>query len=143
MTMQLRWSVLGGCAVLGALLHAAPAAAAPAAAAPAHAAAAAPAATVAAADAAQHADQDAKVCGTVVGSKYAVRTRGKPTFLDFEKPYPASVFRVVIWESDRAKFRQAPETAFGQGRVCVTGRITIYHGAPEIVVRDPSHLSRE
>ncbi len=142
-------AALAGCALTFALLLAAPSPApaltAPPAgyAAPSAAPAAAPAVRIAAADAARHANEDARVCGTVAGSKYAVRTHGKPTFLDFEKPYPASVFRVVIWDEDRGKFKEAPEAAYGQGKVCVNGRIKLYKGAPEIVVHDPSQLSRE
>jgi DNA/RNA endonuclease YhcR with UshA esterase domain len=96
---------------------------------------------IAAAEAAQHADQQATVCGLVAGAKYADRSRGKPTFLDFEKPHPGEVFKVVIWGSDRAKFKTPPETAYNQKRVCVTGFIKLYRGAPEIVVRDPAQLA--
>lgn len=93
------------------------------------------------AEAAQHAGEQAKVCGLVAGAKYAERSRGKPTFLDFEKPHPAEVFKVVIWGADRAKFKQPPETLYDQHQVCVTGRIELYHGAPEIIVRNPSQLA--
>jgi len=93
------------------------------------------------AEAAQHAGEPATVCGLVAGAKYAERSRGKPTFLDFEKPHPAEVFKVVIWGADRAKFKQPPETLYAQQQVCVTGRIELYHGAPEIIVRNPSQLA--
>lgn len=76
-----------------------------------------------------------------MGGKYADRSRGKPTFLDFEKPYPSEVFRVVIWGSDRAKFAPPPETAFGQKRVCVSGQIQQYRGTPEIIVRNPGQIA--
>ena len=96
---------------------------------------------IAAADAAGHAGEQAKVCGLVAGSKYAERSRGKPTFLDFEKPHPAEVFKVVIWGDDRGKFQPPPETTYLQKQVCVTGRIQLYRGAPEIVVRSPAQLT--
>jgi hypothetical protein len=96
---------------------------------------------IGAADAAQHVGEEAVVCGSVAGAKYAARTRGQPTFLDFEKPYPGEVFRVVIWGSDRAKFKQPPERTYAQQSVCVSGRIQLYRGAPEIIVRDPAQLS--
>jgi hypothetical protein len=93
------------------------------------------------AEAAQHAGEQAKVCGLVAGAKYAERSRGKPTFLDFEKPHPAEVFKAVIWGADRGKFKQPPETIYDRQQVCVTGRIELYHGAPEIIVRNPSQLA--
>jgi len=48
---------------------------------------------------------------------------------------------VVIWGTDRSKFKQPPETLYAQHQVCVTGRIELYHGAPEIIVRSPSQLA--
>ncbi len=96
---------------------------------------------ITAAAAAQHAGEQVKVCGLVAGAKYAERSRGKPTFLDFEKPHPAEVFKVVIWGSDRGKFKQPPETTYDRQQVCVTGRIELYHGSPEIIVRSPSQLA--
>jgi hypothetical protein len=105
------------------------------------AAAAAAESSIPAEAAAQHVDEQAKVCGFVAGAKYAERTRGKPTFLDFGKPHPAQVFEVVIWETDRAKFKQPPEAAYDHKQVCVTGRIQLYRGTPQIVVRDPSQVA--
>jgi hypothetical protein len=96
---------------------------------------------IAAADAAQHVGEEAAVCGSVAGAKYAAQTRGRPTFLDFEKPYPGEVFRVVIWGSDRAKFKDPPERMYARKNVCVTGRIQLYRGSPEIIVHDPAQLS--
>ena len=107
--------------------------------------AAAPAAAseprITAAEAAQHTGEQTTVCGLVAGAKYAERSRGKPTFLDFEKPHPAEVFKAVIWGSDRGKFQQPPETTYARQQVCVTGRIELYRGAPEIIVRSPSQLA--
>lgn len=92
-------------------------------------------------DAARHAGEQATVCGLVAGTKYAERTRGKPTFLDFEKPHPAEVFRVVIWGEDRAKFSPPPEAAWDGRQVCVTGLVKLYRGVPEVVVRSPAQLA--
>jgi hypothetical protein len=96
---------------------------------------------ITAVEAARHVGEEAKVCGRVAGAKYAERSRGKPTFLDFEQPHPAEVFKVVIWGADRGKFSQPPETAYEQKQVCVTGRIQLYRGTPEIIVRSPSQLA--
>ena len=76
------------------------------------------------------------VCGTVASTKYAIRSRGKPTFLNLNRPYPNHVFTVVIWGSDRDKFESPPETYYENRSVCVTGRITAYRGKPQIVVHD-------
>jgi len=92
-------------------------------------------------DAAQHVGEEAVVCGAVAGAKYAGKTRGQPTFLDFDKPYPGEAFRVVIWSSDRERFKEPPERTYAAKSVCVSGRIQLYRGVPEIVVHDPAQLS--
>jgi hypothetical protein len=96
---------------------------------------------ISATDAAQHVNEHAKVCGFVASAYHASRTRGEPTFLDFEKAHPGEVFKVVIWGTDRDKFKPPPETAYDHKNVCVNGRIQLYRGMPEIVVRDPAQLT--
>jgi hypothetical protein len=89
----------------------------------------------------QHAGETATVCGTVASGHYAANSRSKMTFLDFDKPYPHQPFTAVIFGRDRAKFG-TPETALKGKRVCVTGAIRLYQGAPEIVLDDPSQLAQ-
>jgi hypothetical protein len=47
-------------------------------------------------EAAQHVGEHATVCGTVVSGHYAARSKGQPTFLDFDQPYPNSAFKALI-----------------------------------------------
>jgi hypothetical protein len=90
-------------------------------------------------EAKDHIGERAMVCGKVVSSRYASSTRGAPTFLDLDKPYPNSLFTIVIWGENRAKFG-APEETYRDKSVCVTGNITLYRGSPEIVASDPSQI---
>lgn len=80
------------------------------------------------------------VSGTVVAARYAAGSRGQPTFLNLEKPYPNDVFTAVIWGSDRSKFETQPESAFQGKQVHVTGLIEEYEGKPQIVVKDPEQI---
>lgn len=96
-------------------------------------------AEVAASAAAQHAGETATVCGTVAGARYARRTKGAPTFVNLDRPYPHPIFTVVIWGTYREEFDPPPET--WRGRLCVTGRIKLYRGVPEIDVIDPSQVT--
>ena len=80
------------------------------------------------------------VCGTVASATYAVRSSGKPTFLNLNKPYPNHVFTIVICGSDRGKFKNPPEVFFKGKEVCVTGLITTYRGKPQIEVSEPSQI---
>jgi DNA/RNA endonuclease YhcR with UshA esterase domain len=91
-------------------------------------------------EAAQHIGEVQTVRGVVVSARYAARSKGQPTFLNLDQPYPDTIFTVVIWGSDRAKFATPPEKAFDGKTVRVTGKITEYRGTPEIVVHDPSQI---
>jgi hypothetical protein len=93
-----------------------------------------------ASEARDHIGESATVCGKVVSSRYASKTRGAPTFLDLDKPYPSSLFTIVIWGENRAKFG-APEETYRDKSVCVTGNITSYRGSPQIVASDPSQIA--
>src|SRR5712675_1381911 len=88
--------------------------------------------SLSAAEAKEHVGDVATVCGTVVSTRYASSTKGQPTFLNLDKPYPNQVFTVVIWGNNRSKFG-TPEDAYKGKRICVSGKITAYGGLPEIV----------
>jgi hypothetical protein len=92
-----------------------------------------------AAEAKDHIGEKATVCGNVASTRYAPTTRGKPTFLDLDKPYPSQVFTVLIWGANREKFG-APDEIYHNKQICVTGKITEYRKAPEIVVSEPQNI---
>lgn len=98
-----------------------------------------PANALTAAEAGRHLGQVATVCGTVVTATYASRSRGQPTFLNLDKPYPNHIFTIVIWGEDRKKFGR-PEVELFEKTVCVNGRIEQYQSRPEIVVREPKQI---
>ena len=95
--------------------------------------------TISAGEAKNHIGETATVCGKVVSAKYAVRTRGQPTFLNLDEPYPRQIFTVLIWGSDRAKFGE-PEVTYRGKSVCVTGQIKEYRGVPEVVASEPAQI---
>lgn len=90
-------------------------------------------------DAIHHVGERATVCGRVASAKYAESSRGSPTFLNLDKPYPNHVFTALIWGSDRSHFSSPPETLSGTG-ICVTGTIGIYRGRAQIEVSKPSQI---
>lgn len=93
-----------------------------------------------AAQAANRVGENATVCGVVASTHYASASKGQPTFLNLDAPYPRHIFTVVIWGSDRAKFG-TPETSLMAKRVCATGTIQAYRGKAEIIVTDPRQLA--
>jgi len=95
-----------------------------------------------AAEAKDHVGETATVCGNVVSTRYAASTKGQPTFLNLDKPYPNQIFTVVIWGSNRSKFGR-PEVEYNEKRICVTGKITEYRGVPEVTADAPAEITVE
>jgi hypothetical protein len=83
-------------------------------------------------EAAKHVGENATVCGTVASEHTATSSKGTPTFINLDRPYPSQVFTLLIWGDDREHVGKIPES----GRICGVGRITEYRGSPEIVLRD-------
>jgi hypothetical protein len=98
--------------------------------------------TISASEAAKHLGEKATVCGVVASASYASRSKGQPTFLNLDKPYPNAIFTALIWGDDRPKFDQ-PEVKLRDKRICTTGTITLYRDVPEILLREPSQLREE
>ncbi len=94
-------------------------------------------------DAINHMGQQATVCGNVASTHFSFRTKGQPTFINLNRPYPNQIFTVLIWGSDRRKFPSAPENYYSNKRICVSGKIKEFRGAPEIVVRNPSQIREQ
>src|SRR6266446_1999515 len=95
--------------------------------------------TISPTQAAQHIGENAKVCGVVASARYAPRTKGAPTFLNLDKPYPQQVFTAVVWGSSRSRFPKPPESLAGS-KICVSGSISPFRGKAEIVVSSPSQI---
>jgi hypothetical protein len=95
--------------------------------------------SISAAEAKNHIGGRGTVCGLVASTHYAARSRGNPTFINLDKPYPGEIFTLLIWGSDRPKFGD-PEEMYRNKHICVTGKITDYKGVPEIVAYEPSQI---
>ncbi len=95
-----------------------------------------------ASEAKDHYAEAATVCGDVVSTRYASSSKGQPTFLNLDKPYPNQIFTVVIWGNNRSKFK-TPEEDYKDKKICVTGKITAYDGLPEIIADDPKQIRIE
>src|SRR5437660_1440340 len=90
-------------------------------------------------EAKSHIGETATVCGIVASTRFALSTKGQPTFLNLDRPYPNQIFTIVIWGSNRSKFG-TPESDYNAKRICVTGAIREYRGAPEIVADSPKQI---
>lgn len=88
--------------------------------------------TLTTSEASKHVGKKETVCGEIAGEHTAASSRGTPTFVNLDRPYPHQAFTVLIWGEDRAKIGEFPNS----GPVCATGLISNYRGVPEIVVHD-------
>lgn len=82
--------------------------------------------------AAKHVGEQETVCGIVASEHTATGSRGTPTFINLDRPYPNQVFTVLVWGDDRGRVGNLPTG----GRLCVVGTISEYRGTPEIVLHD-------
>ncbi len=96
------------------------------------------AATYTAKEAWNHVGEDAVVCGKVVSVYYSKRSKGKPTFLNLDKPYPNSPFTVVIWGDKRERFENIK--SYKGRRLCFKGTIESYKERPEMEISSPSQV---
>jgi hypothetical protein len=90
-------------------------------------------------EARNHVGEYSKVCGQVASTHFANRSRGAPTFINLDRPYPNQVFTALIWVEDRSKFG-SPEERYSHREICVSGVIQLYRGIPEIILRGPSQV---
>ena len=96
---------------------------------------------IAAAEAKNHVGEKTTVCGKVVSTHFASSSKGQPTFLNLDEPYPKEIFTILIWGSDRPKFGK-PEDTYRDKDVCVTGKITSHNGRPEIIASEASQIQK-
>ena len=84
-------------------------------------------------------DKIVTIEGDIVRTYYARGSKGQPTFLIFHYPYER-YFTAVIWGDDRGKFPANPESHYLYKKVRRKGKIEIYEGNPEIILRQPSQI---
>ena len=89
-----------------------------------------------------HVGENATVCGTVVSPKFASKSKGKPTFLNLDRPYPNHIFTVLIWGTDRPKFGE-PEIELADRRICAHGLIAVHKGRVHIIATESSQITAD
>ncbi len=87
-----------------------------------------------------HIGETNTICGVVANARYVDSDPTKPTYLNFDHPYPNQTFAVRIPGSSRPRFSEPPEALFNGKTICVTGLIVDQRGKPQMVVEDPSQI---
>lgn len=97
--------------------------------------------TISSSEARNHIGEYQTVKGTIVSTHYARTSRGEPTFLNMDKPYPNQVFTILIWGSDRNNFPGNPEIYYDRKVVLVEGVISQYKGVPQVIISSSSQIT--
>ncbi len=82
------------------------------------------------------------VCSKVIDT-YVSKTNEGTTFVTFGKPYPKSTFTIVIFEADLRNFKYTPSLYLKDKNVCITGKVKIYKGKPEMIVNKEEQIKVE
>ena len=88
----------------------------------------------------EHAGEYAMVCGVVASARYNRDSKGAPTYLNFDKPYPDQDFSAIIFGKNRKNFSPEPETLTGY-KACVYGKVKVYKGKAQIELVKADQLS--
>ena len=91
-------------------------------------------------DAAKHEGDSVTICTKIFGARYFETSNRSPTLLNAGAKYPDAPLTIVIFGESRAAFKNKPEDYYPDKNICVTGKIVIYKGKPEIIVTDEKQL---
>jgi len=83
-------------------------------------------------------DGEVTVCDKVYGGRFLESS--ETTLINLGGEYPDQKMTIVIKGSNRDKFKTAPEVAFKNKNICVTGKQIMYRGKPEIIVTEPGQI---
>ena len=82
------------------------------------------------------------VCSKVQ-STYVTKGDKKTTYINFGNPYPKTTFTVVIFEGDLPNFKNTPSVYLKDKNVCITGKVKIYKGKPEMIINKEEQIKVE
>ena len=92
-------------------------------------------------DAGNHIGDTVKVCAKIFGTRYLEQSKQAPTFLNAGASYPNSPLTFVVFGENRSAFKNKPEEFYNNKQVCVTGKIELYKGKPEIILISETQIS--
>lgn len=92
-------------------------------------------------DVSKHIGDSVKVCGKAEGIRFLEKVQDQPTFINIGAAYPNQLLTVVIWGIVLSKFEKTPEDLFTDKEICVTGKIELYKGKPQIVILERKQVT--
>lgn len=77
---------------------------------------------------------------TLCDSVYSARAMDNISLLNIGGKFPKEIITMVIFKSDRGKFKKEPVELYNNKRICITGKVTLYKDKLQIVVNDPKQI---
>ena len=85
----------------------------------------------------KHLNKMVKVCTKVYSTK---QLASGITFLNLGGEYPNSPLTIVIFKDKLSNFKNSPEKYYYGKNICVTGKLILYKGKPEIIVSNEMEI---
>ena len=91
-------------------------------------------------DVSKHVGDSVNVCGKVFSSRFLESATDTPTFINLGAAFPSQLLTIVIWGETRKQFTGKPENDWMDKEICVTGRIALFKGKPQIIITDSKQV---
>jgi len=62
------------------------------------------------------------------------------SLLNLGGKFPREVITLVVFKSDRPKFKKEPVELYNNKSICVTGKVTLYKDKLQIVMNEPKQV---
>ena len=98
--------------------------------------------TVSADSLAYYEGQFIRVCATVTGTHVSTG-KSETTFINFGEPFPNNSFSLVIFHKDAETFSYKPAEFLKNKNICITGRVKMFKGKPEIIINNEKQIRIE
>ena len=94
-------------------------------------------------EATKHIGDSVIICGKIYGGIFLESVTNKPTFLNMGAVYPNQLVTIVIWGNIRKQFSYKPEEKLKNKMVCISGKVEVFKGKPQIVITKAAQLKEE
>lgn len=89
----------------------------------------------------KHKGDSVNLIGFVTNAKHATNREGTATLLIIETNNSKQSLTLLVFNSDRVKFKEAPEITYLNQYVQVTGIVGAYKGSPGIILHSEQQIS--